>query len=734
MSERPSLIAFGPQSKQLQEQTLRTLWLLLHQDASMRPLVHTVAQLPRLWPFFCDNDRRTSQLRPGITGLNNLSGWMLQGDSSFISDSTCGMVAFPLLVLFHIAHYLQYLRKHSIKHEDLVREASSAGGIQGFCIGFLTAVTISSSNDESDLIDRACYAIRLSVGIGIYSDIGAYESGKQSTIVVRLKEAGQVREITEFSPSIHLGATIDDTTITVVGPESVLVSLTAHTTRLGLKSQPLHLSCKVHNPENRELAKKLCRLCNQNRELTLRESYPSRGRVRSNASGQPVSNDSATNQVIDNILTSSCQWNTIMTAAAEALLKTGQKTHTVVQFGLADSIPLKIFERVGLDIKRTSYVEFAEAPFSSEPHSNHTQTFASHSSVEPIALVGMACRAPGADNVEELWEIIRSGRSQMVEVPKTLIDIHGGYRASQDAKWISSRKFFGNFISDHDSFDNSFFSLNSREASAMDPQQRLLLETAYQAVESSGYLHTHRSEKGDKVGVFIGASFVDYEEQLSTHPPSAYTSTGTIRAFLCGRISHYFGWSGPAEVIDTACSSSLVAVNRACKALQTGECNMAIAGGINIMTTATEFLNLAKAGFLSPTGQCKPFDQSADGYCRGEGAGVVVLKRLSQAEVNRDNILAVIPGIATNQGGLSASITVPHSPSQVALYREVLKQAGMQSSEIRYVEAHGTGTQVGDPLEMESIRQVLEGATGLKSSKLARLKRTSAISRLQLGL
>lgn len=202
MSERPSLIAFGPQSKQLQEQTLKTLWFLLHQDASMRPLVHTVAQLPCIWPLLYDNDPRMSQLRPGVTGLNNLSDWIVQGESSYISDSTCGIVAFPLLVLFHVAHYLQYLRKKSIKHQDLVQAASDAGGIQGFCIGFLTAVTISSSNDESDLIDRACNAIRLSVGIGAYSDIGAYESGKQSTTVVRLEEAGQLQEVTDFSPSV----------------------------------------------------------------------------------------------------------------------------------------------------------------------------------------------------------------------------------------------------------------------------------------------------------------------------------------------------------------------------------------------------------------------------------------------------------------------------------------------------------------------------------------------------
>jgi acyl transferase domain-containing protein len=243
----------------------------------------------------------------------------------------------------------------------------------------------------------------------------------------------------------------------------------------------------------------------------------------------------------------------------------------------------------------------------------------------------------------------------------------------------------------------------------MDPQQRLLLETAYQAMESSGYFRKYRRENGDNVGVFIGASFADYLEHTSSHPPTGYTSTGTIRAFLCGKISYYFGWSGPSEIIDTACSSSLVAIHRACKAIQTGECHSAIAGGVNIMTTATNFMDLGKAGFLSPTGQCKPFDAAADGYCRSEGVGLIVLKRLSQATADGDNILAVVPGIATNQGGLSSALTVPSSPSQITLYKTILGQAGMDSDQISYVETHGTGTQAGDPLEVESIRQVFGG-------------------------
>ena len=175
-------------------------------------------------------------------------------------------------------------------------------------------------------------------------------------------------------------------------------------------------------------------------------------------------------------------------------------------------------------------------------------------------------------------------------------------------------------------------------------------------------------------------------------------------------------------MIDTACSSSLVAVNRACKALRAKKCSMAVAGGVNIMTMATEFLKLAKAGFLSPTGQCKPFDQAADGYCRGEGVGVVVLKRLSQAQIDGDEVLAVIPGIATNQGGLSASITIPHSPSQILLCKEVLQQAKLRGSQVGYVEAHGTGTQAGDPLEMESICQVFGGKQRSNKLKIGSIK------------
>lgn len=341
--------------------------------------------------------------------------------------------------------------------------------------------------------------------------------------------------------------------------------------------------------------------------------------------------------------------------------------------------------------------------------SSPAQSFAYEYASKAVAVIGVACRYPSANNVEELWDVISSGTSTVQELPPDRVDTRKNFRLSQGQPSVSPKTFYGNFIDRPDAFDHAFFGINSREATYMDPQQRLLLETSYQAVDSSGYLRKHKREAGDNVGVFIGASFVEYLSNTSSHPPTAYSSVGTLRAFLCGRISHYFGWTGPAEVIDTACSSSLVAVNRAYMAIQSGECSLALAGGVNVISSIENFLDLGKAGFLSSTGQCKPFDKDADGYCRSEGAGLLFLKPLDQAFRDTDHILGVICGAASNQGGLSSSITVPHSPSQVTLYRKILDQAGLNPDKVTYVEAHGTGTQVGDPLEIASIREVFGG-------------------------
>ena len=318
---------------------------------------------------------------------------------------------------------------------------------------------------------------------------------------------------------------------------------------------------------------------------------------------------------------------------------------------------------------------------------------------DAIAIVGMACRFPGADTLDEYWQMLCSGKSMHSRVPPD--------RFSQGDHWrLGSAKpqFWGNFLDNPGAFDNDFFGLSSREAASMDPQQRLALHVAYEAVESAGYFDL--STESRSIGVFLGVGSVDYQDNVSSNPANAYSALGTLRAFISGRISHHFGWTGPSITYDTSCSSSAVAIHSACKAILSGECSAALAGGVNVITSPLLYEDLSKSGFLSPTGPCKPFDAKADGYCRGEGAGMLYLKKLSTATTDNEPVLGIIAASAINQGENSTPITVPHMTSQTSLYRQVLDIAALEARQIGFVEAHGTGTPVGDPIEFESIRQV----------------------------
>ncbi|KAL4732947.1 hypothetical protein BDV11DRAFT_176169, partial [Aspergillus similis] len=395
--------------------------------------------------------------------------------------------------------------------------------------------------------------------------------------------------------------------------------------------------------------------------------------------------------------------NTWRTQIAEAVW-VGRKAR------INDSVPVSPFNKQRLKIHKFKANDLLVAGTGQQkPLSTHCPIEFPESSV---AVIGVSCRFPGANNLEELWELVAKGHDTHQQVPRARIDPTRSFRASADES-MAKRIFYGNFLDDVKRFDNSFFGINSKEAASLDPQQRILLELSYEALESSGYIASHVRSAEDPVGCFIGVSLNEYLDNTASHNPSAYTATGTIRAFMCGRLSHYYGWTGPAEVIDTACSSSLVAIHRACRALETGECAMAVAGGVSVLTSMNNYLDLAKAGFLSQTGQCKPFDASADGYCRSEGAGLVVLKKLSDAIRAGNHIFGVIPSIATIQGGTSTTLTVPSASALKALYRRLFERSGLHPSQISYVEAHGTGTQAGDPIEMESVREVMRDPSRL---------------------
>lgn len=244
--------------------------------------------------------------------------------------------------------------------------------------------------------------------------------------------------------------------------------------------------------------------------------------------------------------------------------------------------------------------------------------------------------------------------------------------------------------------------MSPREAKTVDPTQRLLLMTAYEALERAGY----SDHQGRRIGTFFGQATDDYRETNAGQNIDLYYIPGVMRAFGPGRLNYHFKWDGPSYSIDTACSSSTAALEFAYNALVTGDCDMALAGGGNILSGPQMFSGLSRGGFLSPTGGCKTFSDDADGYCRGEGVGVVVLKRLDRAIADGDNIEAVIKSIATNHSANAASITHPHSLTQQRLYQKVLQKALLKPEDVQYIEMHGTGTQAGDKTEMESVTNV----------------------------
>jgi acyl transferase domain-containing protein/acyl carrier protein len=285
-----------------------------------------------------------------------------------------------------------------------------------------------------------------------------------------------------------------------------------------------------------------------------------------------------------------------------------------------------------------------------------------------------------------------------------------------------SRKFKANTIDDVRVFDHKFFKVPSREATFMDPQQRLGLQVTYQALESADYFSWDTTDIEQDMGCYWATCTNEYAENVACHPPSAFSLTGSIRPFIAGKISHHFGWTGPAIMYDTACAASGTAIHQACRAVATGECSTAVAGATNIFVSPDTFQNLACGHFTSPTGESKSFDTAADGYCRGEGVAVVVLKKLSMALRDGDPIKGVIASTAVNQNANEFSITLPHGPSQMNLYRKALRLAGLTAQDISYVEAHGTGTPVGDPIEVESIRGVFGHASHHGKTYLGSLK------------
>ena len=328
-----------------------------------------------------------------------------------------------------------------------------------------------------------------------------------------------------------------------------------------------------------------------------------------------------------------------------------------------------------------------------------------------IAIIGMGCRFPGAENPDAFWQLLQNGVDAITEVPANRWVVEDGPENGNALRW-------GGFLEQVEQFDAHFFGILPSEAEEMDPQQRLLLEVSWEALEEAGVVADKFA--GSQTGVFIGISSNDYFRLQDA--PTALSGTSNALSIAANRLSYLLDLRGPSWAVDTACSSSLVAVHQAVMSLRQAECDLALAGGVNLILSSDLTSAFSQAGMMAVDGRCKTFDASADGYVRAEGAGIVLLKRLSDALQDGDRILAVIKGSAVNQDGRSNGLTAPNGRSQQAVIRRALADAGVTPSQISYIEAHGTGTELGDPIEVNALKEVLMEGRSKESCQIGSVK------------
>ncbi|KAL4903516.1 hypothetical protein BDW74DRAFT_179932 [Aspergillus multicolor] len=683
----PSVIVCGSQAVEISQQHLAALRNNLVSNDRLQYLVQAIRDLPNLWDTLAMADPEL-QCIPGHTLWRRFANWIDLGESLLgesNADSKMNALITPLLVIGQIVDYIEYLEALSPPQtHSQTLEKVQQGGIQGFCAGFLTAIVLACAKNDQHLAELGAVAFRLAACAGAYVDLDNI-SNQYIAIAARWAiEADEqdVLEVLHKYPTSYIAVRSDQTAATITLQASDLSAISQTLAALGIRSRQIPLSGRFHHPVHQDSFQKLERLCNSSDSLRFPDVRPLVP-LRRNADGKRLQTESLHTMALSTLLLDLSDWHRTVLNAVNDMSGPGQ----VWEIGLGECIPKSIKDRQGIqtcNLKRAS--------------TNNTY----HYPEDAIAIISMACRYPGSDCLEEYWNTIASGISMLGELPP------GRFQTTRLRRDPEGKiKFKGNFLRNADMFDHRFFKRSSREAAAMDPQHRIALEVAYETLESAGYLKDKHPKKD--IGVYMGVAASDYEDNVASHDPTAFSVLGMVRAFTSGKISHFFGLNGPSMVFDTACSSSMVAIHTACRALQADECSMALAGGVNVITSPNLHHNLGAANFLTPSGASKSFDDSADGYCRGEGAGLVLLKKLSSALVDKDRILGVIVGSAVNQNDNAYPITVPASSSQTALYRRVLNLAQMPARTVSYVEAHGTGTPKGDPIECASIREVFGG-------------------------
>ena len=583
--------------------------------------------------------------------------------------------------------------------------------IVGLCTGLLAGAVVASARSLSELLPLATEAVRIAFRTG--TCVGAAKEALEqasstkeawSTIVTSISESSARDAIDEFHQEQRT-PTLAHAYISAVSTMALTISGPPATTKLLLQCDAFKACARVPIPVyapyhaahlysqvdiDRILDRDAIRHLQQFRPLSL---------VHSAASGKC---QTATNTLdlirtaLGEILVEPVRWDSLLSEIVSQVTSASAAECSVSAIGVTS-----ITNSLASALKNGGQASVTVRDHSAWVAAEHNSRGRTQN--DKIAIVGMSGRFPGAANPEALWDLLEKGLDVHREVPADRFDAKAHCDPSGKGK-NKSHTPFGCFIDEPGLFDPRFFNMSPREAAQTDPMGRLALTTAYEALEMSGYVPNRTpSTKLERIGTFYGQTSDDWREINAAENIDTYFITGGVRAFAPGRINYYFKFSGPSYSVDTACSSSLAAIQLACTSLWAGDCDTACAGGLNVLTNPDIFSGLSKGQFLSKTGSCKTYDNDADGYCRGDGCGSVVLKRYEDAIADKDNILGCILGAATNHSAEAVSITHPHAGAQEYLYNKVLSNAGVDAHDISYVEMHGTGTQAGDGIEMTSV-------------------------------
>ncbi|KAI0438313.1 polyketide synthase [Xylaria telfairii] len=652
-------------------------------------------------------NKQQKQAMPTFESVLDLTDHVVELRKTDLGAAIERVLVFVFQLGSFIAHHEAHPLEYNFQSSNTTLIARGPGMLSAAAIGLSRSlVTLPAISEVITkiafrfglVVDQVCRSLEVSP-----EEINSEGAWVYCVFGVDFKEAQRI--VTEFNvekalpiPSMATVFNNDDKSVSIGGPPSTLRSLFSETeffkgtTNVPMKKvQGMWHTDKAYGPEHVE---QIISGIRQDYALHLPLVSPISGKPYEIREQKPL-----LEQVMQEMLTGRIRWD---------------KTIDNLSHRLSQIVPASI-ELIAIqpsqyieDLLRQWRTQFPEAVVSSRDMMSATMGIPLGRSPpndpksSKIAVVGMACRFPGgADDTEKLWEVLMQRRDVHKPIPTDRFNIETHVDPSGKTP-NTSKTPYGCFVENPGLFDAMFFGMSPREAEQTDPMHRLALLTAYEALEHSGYVDG-RGIHRRRVGTFYGQASDDYREVNSGQDVSTYFIPGGCRAFAPGRINYFFNFWGPSFSVDTACSSGLAAIQAACTSLWSGDVDMAVTGGLNILTNSDVYAGLSNGYFLSPTGNCKTWDEGADGYCRADGVGSVVLKRLEDAEADNDNILAVVLSAATDHSAEAVSITHPHDVAQSHLYTQVVRRAGIDPLSVGYVEMHGTGTQAGDTMEISSV-------------------------------